>query len=336
MKTEYELAFRAIAETEPGPRWQRLFEEFWPAYKEWFLRDGDQARPTYATCLKQLTTHMPELSPTYERITELAGGGDISARFLSLYNPPPYVTGCSQAVWPGDEPILVRNYDYSPSLCEGVVLSTIWNGRKVVAMSDCLWGAVDGMNEAGLVVSLTFGGRRVVGDGFGVPVILRYILEFCETVSEGVEVLSRVPTHMAYNVTVLDRQGSFRTAYLSPDRPPIFRQLPVATNHQGRVEWHRHARATSTLERERFLFFRLSDSGETADGFAASFMRAPLYSTAYSNGFGTLYTAVYRPQRGEVEYRWPNGTWRQSFDRFEEGKRTVRFTSSVSNDGVKM
>ena len=29
------------------------------------------------------------------------------------------------------------------------------------------------MPDAGLAVSLTFGGRRVVGDGFGVPLILR-------------------------------------------------------------------------------------------------------------------------------------------------------------------
>ncbi|MEZ5912154.1 MAG: hypothetical protein R3D84_07965 [Paracoccaceae bacterium] len=32
-------------------------------------------------------------------------------------------------------------------------------------MSDGLWGLVDGVNDAGLVVSLTFGGRREVGEG---------------------------------------------------------------------------------------------------------------------------------------------------------------------------
>ena len=38
-------------------------------------------------------------------------------------------------------------------------------------MSDCLWGLLDGMNDDGLGVSLTFGGRRVLGDGFGIPIV---------------------------------------------------------------------------------------------------------------------------------------------------------------------
>ena len=34
-------------------------------------------------------------------------------------------------------------------------------------------------------------------------------------------------------------------------------------------------------------------------------MEPPLYSTEYSRGFGTLYTAVYRPADGVVTYHWP-------------------------------
>ena len=50
-------------------------------------------------------------------------------------------------------------------------------------MSDCLWGLLDGVNDAGLAVSLTFGGRRDVGDGFGIPIVVRYLLEVCSDVS---------------------------------------------------------------------------------------------------------------------------------------------------------
>lgn len=77
-------------------------------------------------------------------------------------------------------------------------------------------GVLDGLNEDGLAVSLTFGGRRIVGEGFGVPLLLRYILEFCTTTREAVEVLKRVPTHMAYNITVLDRSGAFMTVFIAP------------------------------------------------------------------------------------------------------------------------
>ena len=320
-----ERAFEAIAEDRPGTKWQALFQRHWPAYKRWFLSEGDKTRPFYLSSVRMLKQHMPELLPTYERLVELAGGGDIAARFLSLYCPPPYVSGCSQAVWPGTPPLLVRNYDYSPQLFEGVSLKTAWNGRQVIATSDCLWGVVDGINEDGLVVSLTFGGRRIVGLGFGVPLLLRYILEFCTSTLEAVAVLKRVPTHMAYNVTVLDRSGKFLTAYIGPDRAAVIKPVAVTTNHQQEVEWHQHAHATATLERERFLHFRLRESSDSPDRLVQAFLRSPVYSTAYGRGFGTLYTAIYRPHAGELEYLWPNGNWRQSFQVFEEGARALRF-----------
>jgi predicted choloylglycine hydrolase len=320
-----ERIFEAIQEDRPGPHWQSLFQRHWAAYKRWFLREGDKARPFYLSARRALKTHMPELVPTYDQLVELAGGSDLAARFLTLYCPPPYVSGCSQAVWPGNPPVLVRNYDYSPQLFEAVILKTAWNGRPVIAMSDCLWGVVDGINGDGLAVSLTFGGRRIVGKGFGMPLILRYILEFCTTTQEAMTALQRLPTHMAYNVTALDRFHICRTAYLSPDRPAVVKQTRVATNHQQTVEWHQHARATATIERERFLSLRLRENMDSPDKLIQTFLRSPLYSTAYRRGFGTLYTAVYRPDEGEVDYLWPNGRWFQSFKAFEEGVRMVRF-----------
>ncbi len=320
-----ERNFEALAENLPGPKWQSLFQRHWPAYQRWFLSDGHKARPPYLSSLRTLRQHMPELIPTYEKLVELAGGGDLAARFLSLYCPPAYLTGCSLAVCLGSPQLLVRNYDYSPRLFEGVILKSTWNGQAVIATSDCLWGVVDGLNEDGLSVSLTFGGRRVVGKGFGVPLLLRYILEFCTRTAEAVAVLKRVPSHMAYNVTVLDREGAFRTVFIAPDRPALVKTMAVTTNHQQQVEWHQHAQATATLERERFLRFRLRESTDDPDKLVQAFLRSPVYSTAYGRGFGTLYTAIYRPLEGEVEYRWPNGIWRQSFDAFEEGCRAVRF-----------
>ena len=320
-----ELRFTSVEEGLAGETWKGLAERHWPAYEHWFLSEGLEVRPTYAECVRKLKAHMPEIVPLYEEMCELAGGGDLVARFLSLYRPPAYMTGCSQVVWTGEHPLLIRNYDYAPALCEGVIAKTAWTGSKVLAMVDCMWGALDGINEHGLAVSLTFGGRRVVGDGFGVPIILRYILEFCQTAKEAGEVMRRVPTHMAYNVTALDRSGAFMTAMVAPDKEPRIKQIPIAANHQGRIDWHDYARATATLERERFLFFRLQDDNMTAERLIDCFGRPPLYSTAYGKGFGTLYTAVYNPATGEARYIWPDGELRQSFSRFTEGLRHQRF-----------
>ncbi len=323
------LIFRAVTEDQPGPKWARLFHEYWPSYKEWWKREGVTARPTYLECQRALRRHMPEIVPLWEEVCELVGGGDAEARFLSFYCPPPYLSGCSQAIWPGDEPLLVRNYDYAPDAFDAVVLRTRWQGRSVIGTTDGLFGLVDGVNDAGLSLSLTFGGRREVGEGFGVPLILRYILQTCATTEEAGKVLTRIPCHMSYNVTVLDQDRNFLTAYLAPDRPAVLTHAAVATNHQERVEWPSHARFTVTVERERFLLQQMSLHPTTAEKYIAAFLRPPLYSTAFNVGFGTLYTAAYRPRDGVAQYHWPGKTWTKSFDHFEEEALSLILPNSL-------
>ena len=317
------FTFRAFEELELGPTWQAVFEEKWPHYREWFLREGEGARASYATSVRMLRAHMPELVSAYERVVELAGGGDLAARMLSLYKPPPYLAACSQGVWTRDgAPVLVRNYDYAPSRFEGLIWSTRLLERRVLGMSDCLWGLLDGMNDAGLAVSLTFGGRRVLGDGFGIPIVVRYLLETCDSVAGARATLTRLPYSLSHNLTIVDREGHVLTAYLSPDREPIFREFPAATNHQGIVEWPEQARATRTIEREHAIVRLLEDPAVDVEAFAASFLRAPLFSTSYAHGFGTLYTAVYRAAECVAEFRWPTHVWRLGFDGFSAGSHT--------------
>jgi len=221
--------------------------------------------------------------------------------------------------------LLVRNYDYFPERLEGTILMSSWNGVKTIVQSDCLWGVLDGMNEHGLAVSLAFGGRRAVGEGFGIPLVLRYVLEFCGSAAEAREVLEKVPTHMSYNVSMVDAEGAYFTAYLAPDRQPHFDDARVATNHQREVEWEHHATAVRTEERHEFLTERVHDGAETRQRFVDRFLEDPVYSHSYHKGFGTLYTAVYDPVAKTVEYRWKNHLWRQSFDDFDEGAVTIRY-----------
>ena len=323
-----EIIFTAFEEAQAGPKWQRVFERYWSSYQRWFWSEGERARPTYRVCLRALREHMPELLPTYHKLVDLAGGGDQAARFLSLYCPPSFLTGCSQVVWTRNPPLLIRNYDYSPSRWEAVSWKTAWTGRPIIAMADCLWGVLDGMNADGLALSLSFGGRLAVGEGFGIPLVLRYVLESCSTVDEAVGVLQRVPVHMTYSVTVLDHRGSFATVYLAPDRPTKVLPLAVVTNHQHQVEWHQHAQATRTLERERFLTKALRESSADVQRLVQAFFSPPAYVTSFEHGFGTLYTTVYHPATGEVEYLWPNLRRLQSFTNFAEGELMVHFPNA--------
>jgi len=319
-----DLKFEAISEDLPGPRWQKWFQTLWPAYRKWYLSAGSAARPTYLDCERAMRQHLPRFVPTWERLVELAGGGDIEARFLSLYCPPPYLTGCSQAVWTFPKPMLVRNYDYSPFLCEKLIWRTAWNGRAVIAASDCMTGALDGINEAGLAVSLSFGGRPDAGIGFGAPMVVRYILEFCDDVAEAAETLRRIPVNMAYNILLTDPTGNYATAYTSPNQPTILRRIPATTNHQDRIRWVRHAEATDTLERERRLYELLADRTHPPEFVVDQFLNPPLYQTEYRRGWGTLYTSVYRPQARTAEFIWPACRWNFSFQDFTENHYTLQ------------
>jgi predicted choloylglycine hydrolase len=322
-----QIEFEAVAELEPGEQWRARFEAMWPGYRTWYLQEGRAKRPSLAECREALAQHMPELVPIHERLVELAGGDELAARLLSLYRPPGFVVGCSQGAWTREGgPVLVRNYDYPVDRLEGLVYLTRWGKRRVIGMSDCLWGLLDGVNDAGLAISLTFGGRRDVGDGFAIPLVVRYVLETCDTVAEARAALARIPVHAPQNLTLLDRSGSYLTAYVGPDRPAEFVGTAATTNHQGKVDWPEYAAAIRTVEREQCVLDLLGDRGMTRERFVESFLEPPLHNTSYAQGFGTLYTAAYYPVEGRVEYRWPDTVWEQSFDRFDESTRTQQFT----------
>mgnify|MGYP000511692138 CR=1 FL=1 len=117
--------------------------------------------------------------------------------------------------------------------------------------------------------------------------------------------LVRLPYSLSHNLTMVDASGATLTAYLSPDREPIFREFPAATNHQGIVEWPEQARATRTIEREQAIVRLLEDPSVDIQGFVDSFLRTPLFSTSYAHGFGTLYIAAYEPRERRARFVWP-------------------------------
>ncbi len=327
----FQYTFLACEELQPGVKFQHLFRRDWPQYRRWFLREGEAARASFAVSLRMLRQHMPELVPTYERLVELAGGGDMAARFLALYCPPALFSACSQAVWTRDRIALIRNYDYASHTFDGLLLHSAWTGTHVIAMADCLWGVLDGMNEHGLAVSLAFGGRAVIGRGFGIALVLRYLLETCRTTREAAHVLCRVPVHMAYNVAIVDRQGDYATALLAPDQETLITRLPVSTNHQGRIALPRQARAWKTVRRENILQACLQDPDQTLERLTQQFLQPPVYRTPQANDWGTLYTSSYYPQTGLIECRWPDDVWQQSFTTFTEGERMVRYPKVRKN-----
>ncbi|WP_349369807.1 C45 family autoproteolytic acyltransferase/hydolase [Salinarimonas sp.] len=313
----------AIAEDRPGPKWRARFEALWPRYRPWMSRAAFD-RPL-AERRAALAAHMPELVPVYERLCDLAGDDPVAHALLTGWGPPPVVRGCAVAVSPETEPVLVRNYDFTSDFFEGTLHHGRWSGGPtVIASSEVLLGALDGINDAGLAAALTFGGRPVVGEGFGNPWLVRYVLETCATVEEAIAALVRIPSAMSTNIVVMDRTGAHAVAMLNPDREPVVTRAPVSTNHQTTIDWPEGAARSQTLER-RDLLTRLRETpGATREDLVAAFLAPPILREDFTGVMGTFYTAVYRPAEGAVTFRWPDRpAWEQRLDRFEEGAREI-------------
>jgi predicted choloylglycine hydrolase len=162
--------FIAEREDQPGEAWLGRFAAGRMAAERWYLGEGLAAPPSAAECRSALLRHMPELARPYDRACHLVGDDDLAHRMLSHYRPPPAKFGCSQAVWLGEGgPALIRNMDYPLDMITDRFELTSWLGRGVIAKGQRPWGGcLDGMNEDGLVASLTAGGSPAQGLGFSI------------------------------------------------------------------------------------------------------------------------------------------------------------------------
>ena len=319
------LRFDAIDEDLPGPKWKARWDRSWPAYEGWFITGGGDLGPSRADCEAALSQHMPELVPVYRRLLDLAGGSDRAARFLSTWCPPNYLGGCSLVAMANHDTVrLVRNYDLSPNLNEGLLLKSAWTGRGVMGMVEFLWGLSDGINDAGLSIALAYGGRQITGTGFGITTILRYVLETCRTVEDALAVLQRVPSHMPYNVVLADASGTTASVEMQAGGGIRIVADALATNHQH--DGSQPDRGAFTLTYERAAQLKTAvDSGMDPKQLAAEFLKEPLRQVRYGEGFGTLFTAEYDPLTRSLTLHWPDTVWQQSLDDFTERQTVITY-----------
>lgn len=323
--TQMTLTFDAVAEATPGPKWAARWNRSWPAYEAWFVARGGDSGPSRVACRDAMKRYMPELVATYDRLVVVAGGSDRAARFLSTWCPPTYLGGCSLAAVANKKDVrLVRNYDLSPELNEGLLLRTEWCGRAAMGMVEFLWGLSDGINDAGLSVALAYGGRSVSGEGFGVTTIVRYILETCDTVDEALLALKRVPSHMAYNLVLADAAGRTASVELAPGGGATVMPTAIATNHQGDTTVADRPAFTRTFERRSHL----EQLRVKPRKLNRQFLKSPLLQNRYAEGFGTLFTAEYDPKARTLGLTLKGERWDQAINDFAEGQRVVDYAQA--------
>ncbi|MFI9230841.1 C45 family autoproteolytic acyltransferase/hydolase [Streptomyces rimosus] len=301
--------FQAIEVGDGGDgRWAAHARTLWQDMEGLLTEEG--RTPEGADRVRALfRTRMPELVPVLDRLAVQLDRPEARA-FLTHAALRPFSPACTQI---GRNGTLLRNYDFPPDQCEGTIVSSCFL-RPVIGMQDMLWGLLDGMNDAGLAVSLTSGGRSVYGRGFAILIVVRYLLETCDTVDEAVGRLRSLPIAVPQNLTLVDATKAV-TVFVGPDMSPTVAPDACAANHQHLPVTGEQERASRTQERLRAI--------RAAGADVTAMLKPPLYRAVDEQGLGTLYTARYRPAEGRVTYYWPGESWQQSFGDFVPGSRTV-------------
>ncbi len=329
-----EREFQTMFEDRPGAAWSRVVDSCWPGWRAWFeARGGGSVRRDQSQ--SAVRRYMPELAPMLDTLAESLPNDPLFRRFLLFWCPPMYLVSCSQAASVDDDgPYLIRNYDLDPALNDAILLRSAWRGKSVLGMVEGLVGISDGINENGLAVSLSFGGRVQGGRGFGIPLIIRYLLEICTDTQDALEALRHVPSHMSYNVTITDKYGKAVTAYVAPDRPVVVSENPFATNHQIGVEWAQHGRMSATTERFEILAQHFSTVKPSAQQLSQQFRAPPFFTKNYRSGYGTVFTTLYRPRACTAAISWETGDqYEVQMDQAENRKISVTYSDlgSVAN-----
>ncbi|AXE83860.1 C45 family peptidase [Streptomyces sp. Go-475] len=316
--SQYVKTFHAIEIGDGGDgRWAERVRPAMVRAEDWLTEEG--RTPEGAARARRLfEEYMPELVPALDRLAGQLASAQ-ARTLLTMAAVRPFFSGCTQI---GRNGTLLRNYDFAPEHCEGTIVFSHFL-RPVIGMQEAGWGLLDGMNNAGLAVSLTFGGRFVHGPGFAIPLVLRYLLETCRTVDEALDRLRTLPVAIPQNVTLVDANRTV-TVYVGPDIPLTEAPASCAANHQHLPVPDEQERTTRTQTRLAAI--------QTAGIDAAAMLRPPLYQCAYDEWLGTVYTAQYRPGEGRVTYHWPKESWDHSFVGFSPGSRTVTLGLPDEND----
>jgi len=207
------------------------------------LRKADFKTPKYSSaaielgkkCRGHVETVFPEIMDEIRGIAE-AAEIDYDALCTFLLTHPQATPKCSIfAVTDGRTTYIGRNYDMFYSLKDFTesYFTAPQQGHRSVGQTDVFVGREDGVNEHGLGVAMSG-----ITDYFepGVPfwIAIRYLLDKCKTVQEGVDVLTEIPHHCTISFLLADSTGEMIVVEVKPGlavvREPEDNYI-VSTNH---------------------------------------------------------------------------------------------------------
>lgn len=271
--------------------------------------------------------HYPEI---IEEIQGFADGQkydfDKVFAFLTEMYVFTYDTHCSMIAFSNNNGIyFARNSDF---IIEVEKLSDsayykLDKGYSFIGNTTAMIEIEDGVNEKGLACGLTFVYPTVKGLGFNAGLLVRYILEKCETVEEVKSFLENVPIGSSQNIIAVDRYGKVLFAELNSQCKDIqighcaFKTNHFVTNKLKSYQYdvkddiYSHKRYV-TLENQSLEKYTIDDVFDLLKG-----KRGFLCQYNRRNGFDTIWSSVY-DIKNKVIYRCEGNPHRR---KYQEDKR---------------
>ena len=195
---------------EAGYRWGSLLLKHKNIISDNIPFEITQERIDYAlNCLPIYKKYYPEI---IEEIQGLADGQHCDVRILQavlfgMYAMPPVCNCSCFAFAAGQEILLGRNSDFLTDLEKknmNVIYRLAGGAYSFTGNTTAFVEMEDGINEQGLAVGLTSVYPCQCKPGFNAGLLLRYMLEKCQDVSEAVSCLYHLPIASAQTFTLAD------------------------------------------------------------------------------------------------------------------------------------
>ena len=126
--------------------------------------------------------------------------------------------------------IFGRNSDFLVSL-EKLYMNCLYNLDNVYAFNGNTTAFIemeDGINEYGLAIGLTFIYPTIINAGINAGLLVRYLLEKCQTTAEAIQALKEIPIASQQTLTLADRYGNLAVVECNCDHVEI-----ISPNQDG-------------------------------------------------------------------------------------------------------
>lgn len=167
--------------------------------------------------------------------------------------------------------VLGRNNDLAP-IFRKLSCSALYapaDGYSFIANSSAFVGAEDGINEKGLAAGMTYVWAKQLQPGMNSMFFVRYILEKCATVKEGLQAIQNIPIGGAFHLLLADNH-EIAHVECCPQKIKINRgNFAVATNHFVSAEMQQY-------EEKKNLYYSYERFKTATDALSKDYTQLPV------------------------------------------------------------